>query len=102
MEIRKLEELSGDPAINWGLNGYITDKIFVVSAIEIKGSFEFSLREKKQPYTKIWETNPDDIDELNTTIRQGHSFGAYENDELVAWAICDSGNGTTAYLLIIF
>ncbi|KMQ67542.1 streptothricin acetyltransferase [Chryseobacterium sp. FH2] len=89
MEVKKLEKLKCDPTLNWGLNGYETDKIFSVSTIEIENSFEFNLREKNQHYKKIWETNSDDIDELNEIITQGHSFGVYENNELIGWAICD-------------
>lgn len=89
MEIRKLEKIAGNPTLEWGMNGYTTDKIFVVSAIGIGSSFEFSLREKEQPYTKIWETGPDDIERLNTIVGQGHSFGVFFGDRLIGWAICD-------------
>jgi ribosomal protein S18 acetylase RimI-like enzyme len=89
MEIKKLEKLTSNPILNWGLNGYETDKIFSVSSIEIGNTFEFSIREKYQHYKKIWETTSDDINELNKIIEQGHSFGAFENDELIGWIICD-------------
>lgn len=89
MQIRKLEKLTYNPTLNWGLNGYETDKILVISAIEIGSSFEFNLREKKQSFRKVWETNSDDIVELNGMIAQGHSFGAFDNDELIGWIICD-------------
>lgn len=89
MQIKKLEKLTYNPTPNWGLNGYETDKIFVISAIEIGNSFEFNLREKNQHYRKIWETGSHDIDELNEIIEQGHSFGAFDNDELIGWIICD-------------
>ena len=71
IEIKKLEPLTTNPTLNWGFNGYETDKIFAVSAIEIGSSFEFSLREKNQYYKKIWETNSDDINELHEIILQG-------------------------------
>jgi ribosomal protein S18 acetylase RimI-like enzyme len=89
MEIKKLEKLTSNPTPNWGLNGYETDKIFAISTIEIGNSFEFNLREKNQHYIKIWETSDDDIDDLNKIIEQGNSFGAFENGELIGWAICD-------------
>ena len=89
MQIRKLEKLTYNPTLNWGLYGYETDKILVISAIEIGSSFEFNLREKKQSYRKVWETHSDDIDELNEMIAQRHSFGAFDNDELIGWVICD-------------
>lgn len=89
MEIKKLEKLTSNPTLDWGFNGYETDKIFSVSSIEIGNTFEFSLREKYQYYKKIWKTNSNDIDELNNIIEQGHSFGAFENEELIGWIICD-------------
>ncbi|WP_294299046.1 GNAT family N-acetyltransferase [uncultured Chryseobacterium sp.] len=89
MEIRKLEKLTGNPTLLWEAVGYLTDKIYVVSAIETGSSFEFSLREKDQPYTKTWEVNSEYIEDLNTVIEQGHSFGALHEDELIGWAICD-------------
>lgn len=89
MQIQKLEKLPGNPTISWGMNGYSTDKIFVVSAIEVENTFEFSLREKQQHYKKTWEINSDDIHYLNTIIEQKHSFGAYHEDELIAWIICN-------------
>ncbi len=89
MDIKKLEKLIDDPTLGWGLNGYETDIIYVVSAIEMGGSFEFGLREKKQPYIKAWETGPGDIARLNTVIEQGHSFGAFHQGEMIGWVICD-------------
>ncbi|WP_294287949.1 GNAT family N-acetyltransferase [uncultured Chryseobacterium sp.] len=89
MEIRKLEKLAGNPTVLWGPIDYCTDKIFVVSAIEIGTSFEFSLREKDQPYTKTLEIKAVDLEKLNILIEQGHSFGAFHEDELIGWAICD-------------
>lgn len=89
MEIRKLENLTDNFTLNLNLNGYETDTIYVVSAIEMGSSFEFGLREKKQPYIKVWETGPDDIARLNRIIEQGHSFGAFHEEELIGWIIGD-------------
>jgi ribosomal protein S18 acetylase RimI-like enzyme len=89
MEIKKLEKLTENPTLSWGFNGYKTDKIFVVSAIEISNTFEFNIREKNQSYTKIWEINSADIDYLNKIIEQNHSFGAFHKGKIVGWIICD-------------
>lgn len=89
IEIKKLEKLTSNPTVNWGLNGYETNKIFSVSTIKMGSSFEFSIREKNQYYKKVWETNDKDIDYLNEIISQGNSFGAFENDQLIGWAVCD-------------
>jgi ribosomal protein S18 acetylase RimI-like enzyme len=89
MEIKKLNKLTGNPTVKWGLIGYNTDIIYVISSIEMDGSFEFSLREKKQPYVKVWETEPKYMAELNAIIDQEHSFGAFHEGELIGWVICN-------------
>lgn len=89
INIEKLEKLTSNPTLSWEFNGYETDKIFSVSTIEIGTSFEFNIREKNQSYKKVWETSSEDIDDLNEIIEQGNSFGAFENGELIGWAICD-------------
>ncbi|KAA2224269.1 GNAT family N-acetyltransferase [Chryseobacterium sediminis] len=89
MEIRKLQKLTSDPSVNWGHNGYTTDRIYVVSSIEFGSSFEFILKEKALPYTKIWETTSEEFNELNTLIEQENSFGVFVNEELVGWIICE-------------
>lgn len=87
MEIRRLQKLTSDPSINWGHNGYTTDIRYVVSSIEVGGSFEFILKEKTLPYTKTWETTSEELEELNTIIEQENSFGAYTHEELAGWII---------------
>ncbi|MEC3874833.1 GNAT family N-acetyltransferase [Chryseobacterium salviniae] len=89
MEIRKLGHLSGNPVLEWGLSGYTTEKIYVVSAIGAGNTFEFSVREKKQHYTKIRNFSDEDFERLNSIINKGYSFGAFHDDELIAWAVCD-------------
>ncbi|SHG66360.1 Acetyltransferase (GNAT) family protein [Chryseobacterium oranimense] len=89
MEIKKLEKLNNNPSLDWGMNGYTTDKILAVSAVEFSGSFEFILKEKSIPYTKIWKTSSDEIRELNEIIEKGHSFGVFEEEKLLGWIICE-------------
>ncbi|WP_250255818.1 GNAT family N-acetyltransferase [Chryseobacterium sp. Marseille-Q3244] len=89
MEIKKLQKLTSNPGLEWGYNGYSTDIIYSVSSIEFSGTFELTLREKKLSYTKVWETNSDDIEELNTIIEKDSSFGAFADGELQGWIICE-------------
>ncbi|WP_126651878.1 GNAT family N-acetyltransferase [Chryseobacterium aureum] len=89
MEIRKLQKLESDPTLDWGQNGYTTDIRYVVSSIEMGGAFEFILKEKALPYSKTWETTSEELEDLNTLIEQGNSFGAYVNEELAGWIICE-------------
>ncbi|MCW1961009.1 GNAT family N-acetyltransferase [Chryseobacterium viscerum] len=99
MEIRKLQKLVSNPTLEWGHNGYITDRIYSVSSIEFGGSFEFSLKEKTFPYTKIWETTSEDLEELHTIIEQGNSFGAYVNEELAGWIICEQRSWNNSFYI---
>ncbi len=89
MEIKKLEKLNDNPSLDWGMNGYTTDKILAVSAVEFSGSFEFILKEKSITYSKVWETSSDEIKELNEIIEKGHSFGVFEDEKLSGWIICE-------------
>ncbi|KPE53171.1 GNAT family N-acetyltransferase [Chryseobacterium indologenes] len=87
MEIKRLEQLTDNPTLDWGHNGYATDKILSVSFIEYAGAFEFILKEKPICYTKTWETGSDDIEDLNEIIKKGYSFGAYIDGKLIGWII---------------
>ncbi|BAP32924.1 streptothricin acetyltransferase [Chryseobacterium sp. StRB126] len=87
MEIKKLQQLTSNPSLSWGHNGYSTDIIYSISSIEFNDSFEFSMREKRLSYTKVWETCSDDIDELNTIIEKDSSFGVFADGELQGWII---------------
>nr|WP_315029316.1 GNAT family N-acetyltransferase [uncultured Chryseobacterium sp.] len=99
MEIKKLKKLTFNPSINWGHNGYSTDRRYSVSSIEYAGSFEFVIKEKLLPYTKTWETGSEDIKDLNLMIEKGQSFGAYVNDELVGWMICEQRTWNNSFYI---
>ncbi|MDR6487441.1 ribosomal protein S18 acetylase RimI-like enzyme [Chryseobacterium vietnamense] len=99
MEIKKLQKLTYNPSLDWGDNGYTTDIRYVVSSIEFGGSFEFILKEKSLPYTKVWETTSEDLEELNTIIEQGNSFGAYLDGEIAGWIICEQRTWNNSFYI---
>lgn len=99
MEIKKLQKLTSNQSLDWGHNGYTTDERYVVSSIEFGGSFEFILKEKSLPYHKIWETTSEDLEELNTIIEQGNSFGAFVNEELAGWIICEQRTWNNSFYI---
>ncbi|KYH05583.1 streptothricin acetyltransferase [Chryseobacterium cucumeris] len=99
MEIKKLQKLTSNQSLDWGHNGYTTDVRYVVSSIEFGGSFEFILKEKSLPYHKIWETTSEDLEELNTIIEQGNSFGAFVNEELAGWIICEQRTWNNSFYI---
>ncbi|WP_433632112.1 GNAT family N-acetyltransferase [Chryseobacterium cucumeris] len=99
MEIKKLQKLTSNQSLDWGHNGYTTDLRYVVSSIEFGGSFEFILKEKSLPYHKIWETTSEDLEELNTIIEQGNSFGAFINEELAGWIICEQRTWNNSFYI---
>ncbi|MEN5306576.1 GNAT family N-acetyltransferase [Chryseobacterium cucumeris] len=99
MEIKKLQKLTSNQSLDWGHNGYTSDVRYVVSSIEFGGSFEFILKEKSLPYHKIWETTSEDLEELNTIIEQGNSFGAFVNEELAGWIICEQRTWNNSFYI---
>lgn len=99
MEIKKLQKLTSNQSLDLGHNGYTTDVRYVVSSIEFGGSFEFILKEKSLPYHKIWETTSEDLEELNTIIEQGNSFGAFVNEELAGWIICEQRTWNNSFYI---
>jgi len=99
MEIKKLQKLAVNSSLNWGHNGYTTDRIYSVSSIEYAGSFEFTIREKSLSYTKVWETGSEDIEEFNILIEKGQSFGAYYKDELIGWIICEQRTWNNSFYI---
>lgn len=99
MEIKKLQKLTSNQSLDWGHNGYTTDVSYVVSSIEFGCSFEFILKEKSLPYHKIWETTSEDLEELNTIIEQGNSFGAFVNEELAGWIICEQRTWNNSFYI---
>jgi ribosomal protein S18 acetylase RimI-like enzyme len=99
VEIKKLEKLSFNPSLNWGHNGYSTDIVYSLSSIEFSGSFEFLLKEKSLSYTKIWETDSDELQELNMIIENGNSFGAFDNNELIGWIICEQRTWNNSFYI---
>ncbi|MFD2522234.1 GNAT family N-acetyltransferase [Emticicia soli] len=99
MYIKPLTRVKNNPTINWGHNGYTTSHIFEIKTIETESGFSFMMEKVEKSYYKTWHINEDDIADLNAIIYTEYSFGAYENDELIAWAICDYRNwNNTIYI----
>lgn len=99
MYIKPLTRVKNNPTINWGHNGYKTNHIFEIKTATIEGGFSITMEKVKKDYLKTWLINDEDIADLNAIIYTDYSFGAYENNELIAWAICDYRNwNNTIYI----
>jgi ribosomal protein S18 acetylase RimI-like enzyme len=89
MHVQKLTSITGNPTLQWGLNGYKSDYKFQVSTSNTDNIFVFKLSKTKFNYTKNWITTSEDIVRFNEMINQGYSFGVYEREEIAGWVICE-------------
>ncbi|WP_129714855.1 N-acetyltransferase [Pedobacter sp. SYP-B3415] len=89
MDIRILEHLDIESDLNWGRNGYTTDKILQVSSAGLHDSLQITLEVVEKSYQKTWTSTAAEVESLNALITQGHSFGAYTNNTLAGRIICD-------------
>jgi len=89
MHIQPLEFITYNPTLYWGHNGYATQFIFDVSVSANEKGFGFKMEKKQRPYAKTWLTTAEDMADLNSIIEMGFSFGAFEDDKMIGWAICE-------------
>ena len=89
MKIEKLKKIDANPTMSWGHNGYISDHIFHAKSYHTPSGFSFELEKIKIPFTKNWITTEQDIELYNDIIDQGYSYGAFDNNRLVAWIIIE-------------
>jgi ribosomal protein S18 acetylase RimI-like enzyme len=87
MEIQQLSHLEVNYDLNRGNNGYYTPRIFDVQTIDENGVISFQLREVNKVYKKIYDETP--RERFNEIIKDGYSFGAFENGKLIAILICE-------------
>ncbi len=91
MKIEVLKNLIENEFSTWGHNGYESQQIFTAQIINEQESISFtlSLQSLEEPYLKHWETKSADIDTFNEIIKTAHSFGVYEDNELIGMIICE-------------
>ncbi|HEY8920651.1 MAG TPA: GNAT family N-acetyltransferase [Chitinophaga sp.] len=91
MIIRKLKQIDKNEFDGLGRNGYTSEKMYAVDARPINddATFHISLQQLPAPFVKNWKTTAGEITALNHIIATGHSFGAYENEQLVGMAVCE-------------
>lgn len=94
MLIQKLVKMPAEFFIICGHNGYVSDKQYVPS-VKLDPDqqsaivFELKLENLKEAYVKEWQFSHADFDELVTVIVTGHSFGVYDEGNLVGVAIAE-------------
>ncbi|SHG11427.1 GNAT family N-acetyltransferase [Pedobacter caeni] len=91
IQIRKLDQLTLADYSSLGNTGYCSDAVYDLSKQGDPQHFSisFALRRLEQPYQKYWSASAEDLEDYNLTIVQGHSFGAYLDEQLVGLLIAE-------------
>lgn len=92
IEILKLTNYSMEDEKSLGLNGFYSYGKFIVLKNESLNEVTISLKFEKftKPIKKEWPQLKDDIKRYQTIIKEGLSFGAYENYTLVGVIILEN------------
>ncbi|MBZ4192591.1 GNAT family N-acetyltransferase [Niabella beijingensis] len=89
IRIAPLTTIEGNPTEQFGHNGYTTTEIYTVTGTYTPDITGFELKKNFRKYTKTWNTTHEDISVYNSILQQGHSFAAYEANELIGWILCE-------------
>lgn len=89
MKLKELKKLTKKDLERFGFNGYQTDKIYRVKKRTQGNSLSIIIdKEKlKETYIKEWNQTKDSLTYFNEVIKQGFSIGAYQNNQLVGFAL---------------
>jgi ribosomal protein S18 acetylase RimI-like enzyme len=89
--IEPLSHLSTTQLAAMGHHGYVSNELYrVIHTVGTEGaSFMLQLTALETPYVKTWTVDADEWKTYRQTLRQGHSFGAYVNDLLVGFIVCE-------------
>lgn len=91
IRVKVLEKLTVEEYHSLGETGYGSDAVY---DIERSGdgqhfSFSFSLRKLENPFQKKRSASAEDLEDYNLIIAQGHSLGAYRQEQLVGVLIAE-------------
>lgn len=91
MEIKPIKKLKLAQITSWGHNGYVSSQSYEVKSTFEAGkiSFDLQLRELKTPYKKTWKLTADDFEDYNEVMEENYSFGAFLNNVLLGFIICE-------------
>lgn len=92
LQIKKLKTFTMEDEKSFGLNGFDTSGIYEVIKEEKSDEIKISLKLKKldNPMRKEWPHLESDIVMYSKIIKQGYSFGAYQNNKLVGVLIAEN------------
>ncbi len=101
MEIIKITELSAEDLASFGRYGYTADEQYVVERYQVNEElfFKVSKTTLTEPYIKEWESTADDFSYYHKTLKQGLSFGAYINDQLVGVALVERKSWNNSFVI---
>lgn len=89
IEIKTLKPITLKMLESFGFNGFMTDCVYHVVRTNEKDNVNFTLevQELENTYIKEWRSSQEGVDGFNETIKEGHSFGAYEAENLAGLLI---------------
>lgn len=89
--VKKLRQFTIDDEKSFGLNGFETREIYIVSKEEKDDEINISIKLKrlKEPLIRKWPHIEKDIVWYNEIITQKLSLGAYDNDKLIGVLIVE-------------
>ncbi|MCW3464129.1 GNAT family N-acetyltransferase [Chitinophaga nivalis] len=90
--IKQLSGFSPAAFASFGHNGYTSDQAFEVTKKVAADEMTLCLKliDLRIPYVKDWEEDEASFATYEQLIAEGHSFGAYDADQLVGVVICEA------------
>lgn len=91
LSITHLTELTFENFIIPGHYGYVSNGIYKVKKFSDSESISFNFKSEKTdvPYVKTWKLTDENINHFRKIIAEGFSFGAYDDNELAGFILCE-------------
>lgn len=91
LEIIKLNQLDMSDMAEMGFNGYETSEILSIRRKVDKNhmSIDMMVESLSEPFIKEWQSTENSFLYFKQVIELGYSFGAYLNNKLVGFIICN-------------
>lgn len=101
MIIKQLKEFKMSDRGHFGMNGYISNYKYVVTKEETVDETLISIKRVKlnSPYERKWPQLDEDFDRYNEFLKQGYSFGAFHNENLIGVVIVERRKWNNSFFI---
>lgn len=91
LSITLLTESTFENFFKFGHYGYVSNEIYKVKIFSDRESISFNFKSEKTdvPFVKTWKLSDENIIHYRKIIAEGFSFGAYEDNELIGFILCE-------------